>query len=287
MLAPAVLLLFVFNYIPMYGIIIAFKDYNLFGGVFGSPWVGLKNFEYFFTDPTFWRVMRNTITINFYDIIFGFFSPIIFALLLNEISKLKFKKAIQTVSYMPNFFSWVVVSGLVLSFLSPEQNGLLNIFLTRVFGIEPIYFMAEKNNFIRVAVIADIWKGVGFSSILYIATLAGIDPALYEASAVDGANRLQMTWHITLPSLLPIISIMLIFRVANIFGIGFERIYLLQNNLTREVSEVISTYTYSMGIEKAMFSKTTAIGLAQSLLGLIMVYSSNRLAKKISGYGIY
>ena len=287
MLLPACLLLFVFNYIPMYGIIIAFKDYNLFDGVINSPWCGLQNFETFFSDPKFWQVMSNTIYINLNDILFGFFSPILFALLLNEVRAVKFKKTVQIISYMPNFLSWVVVSGLVISILSPDQNGLVNSVLSRVFGIEPIFFMAEPDYFVPIIVIADIWKSVGFSSIVYFAALAGIDESLYEAAVIDGAGRIKCVWHITLPSILPIIMIMLIFRVAGIFSIGFERIYLLQNALTREVSEVISTYVYSLGIEKAMFSLTTAIGLVQSFLGLILVYSANTLARKVTGYGIY
>jgi putative aldouronate transport system permease protein len=188
---------------------------------------------------------------------------------------------------MPSFFSWVVVSGLVIGMLAPTQNGLINIFLTKVFGIEPIYFMANKNMFIPIIVIAEIWKSTGASSILYFATISGIDPQLYDAAAIDGAGRVKMAWHVTLPGLLPIITIMTIFRVASIFGIGFDRIFLMQNNLTRETSEVISTYVYSLGIEKTQFSLTTAIGLSQSLLGLIMVYSSNTLAKKLTGYGFY
>ena len=287
MLAPAVILLFVFNYVPIYGIIIAFKDYNLFEGVFGSPWIGFSNFKWFLTDPAFWRVMANTIKINLYDIGFGFFSPIIFALLVNEVEHIRFKKTVQTISYMPNFLSWVVVAGLVTNLLSPDQNGLVNLILMKLFGTKPIFFLAEPKYFVPIIVIADIWKGVGFSSIVYFAAIAGIDTSLYEAAVIDGANRLKCVFHITIPSILNIIMIMLIFRVAGIFSIGFERIFLLQNALTREVSEVISTYVYSMGIEKAQFAKTTAIGLTQSFLGLIMVHTSNTLTKKLTGYGIY
>lgn len=287
LIAPAVILLFVFNYIPIYGIIIAFKDYNLFDGVFGSPWAGLENFKWFLTDPKFWKVMSNTIRINLYDIAFGFFSPIVFALLVNEVEFMRFKKIVQTVSYMPNFLSWVVVAGLVTNLLSPDQNGLVNLILGKLFGIKPVFFLAEPKYFVPIIVVADIWKSVGFSSIVYFAAIAGIDTSLYEAAVIDGANRLKCAFYITIPSIMHIIMIMLIFRVAGIFSIGFERIFLLQNALTREVSEVISTYVYSMGIEKAQFSRTTAIGLTQSFLGLIMVYASNALAKKVTGYGIY
>lgn len=286
MLLPACLLLLVFNYIPMYGIIIAFKKYNLFNGVFGSPWCGFDNFRYFLTDPKFWQVFWNTIRISFCDIIFGFFSPIVFALLMNEIRVVKFKKTVQIISYMPNFLSWVVVSGLIISILSPDQNGLLNNFLG-LFGVEPIFFMSEPRYFVPIIVIADIWKNIGFSSIVYFAALAGIDETLYEAAVIDGANRVRCLWNITIPMILPIIMIMLIFRVAGIFSVGFDRIYLLQNSLNREAGEVISTYVYSLGIQKAEFSLTTAIGLVQSVLGMILVFSANSLAKKVTGFGIY
>lgn len=286
MLLPAVLLLLVFSYIPMYGIIIAFKDYNLFEGVFGSPWCGLDNFKYFFTDKVFWRILKNTIYISTCDIVFGFFAPVIFALLMNEVKAVKFKKTVQIISYMPSFLSWVVVSGLVISMLSPDQNGLVNNFLG-LFGVKPIFFMSEPDYFVPIIVIADIWKNVGFSSIVYFAALAGIDDTLYEAAVIDGAGRMRCVWNITLPGILPIVMIMLIFRVASIFSVGFDRIYLLQNALNREAGEVLSTYVYSLGIQKVEFSLTTAIGLVQSIIGLILVYSSNWLAKKITGMGIY
>ena len=287
MLLPAFVLLFVFSYIPMYGIIIAFKDFNLFDGIFRSPWCGLDNFTKFLTDPKFWQVMKNTIYINFCDILYGFTAPILFALLLNEVRVERFKKTVQIISYMPNFISWVVVAGMIISILSPDQNGLVNTVLVKVFGMKPIFFMSEPSYFVPIIVVADIWKNMGFSSIVYFAALAGIDETLYEAASIDGAGRVQCVWHITLPGILPIIMIMLIFRVASIFSIGFERIYLLQNSLNREVGEVISTYVYSLGIEKAMYSRTAAIGLVQSFLGLFLVYASNTAARKVTGYGIY
>lgn len=286
MLMPAAALLFVFSYIPMYGIILAFKDFNLFDGILKSPWYGFENFRLFLTDAKFWQVMRNTLYINMFDILFGFPAPIILALLMNEVRALKFKKTVQIISYMPNFLSWVVVSGIVISMLSPDQNGLINGLLG-LFGVKPIFFMSEPKYFVPIIVVADIWKNAGFASIVYFAALAGIDETLYEAAVIDGAGRMNCVWRITLPAILPIIMIMLIFRVASIFGIGFERIFLLQNALNRSASEVISTYVYSLGIDKAMFSLTTAIGLVQSVLGLILVFSANTLARKVTGYGIY
>jgi putative aldouronate transport system permease protein len=286
MLLPAIALLFIFNYIPMYGVILAFKDFNLFDGIINSPWAGFENFKTFLTDPKFWQVLKNTVYINLCDILFGFTAPIIFALLLNEIRMIRFKKTVQIISYMPNFLSWVVVSGLVITMLSPDQNGLVNKALGW-FGIEPIFFMSEPDYFVPIIVIAEIWKSIGFASIVYVAALTGIDDSLYEAATIDGAGRLRCAWHVTIPGILPMVMLMLIFRVASIFSIGFDRIFLLQNSLNREAGEVISTYVYSLGIEKAMYSRTTAIGLVQSVLGLILVYSANTLSRKVSGFGIY
>lgn len=287
MLAPAFVLLFIFSYIPMYGVIMAFKDFNMFDGIINSPWAGFYYFKYFLTDPSFWKVMRNTIYINLWDLLWSFPAPIILAIMLNELRSSKFKKTIQTITYMPNFLSWVVVAGMIISILSPGQDGMVNVALNRLFGIEPIYFMSQPRYFLTIYIVSGIWKGVGFSSIVYMAALAGIDESLYEAAMIDGAARLKCVRYITIPCILPYVMIFLIFAVAGIFNIGFERIFLLQNSLTREISDVISTYTYSLGIQKAQYSRTAAIGLVQSFLALILVYSSNYAAKKVTGYGFY
>lgn len=287
MFLPAAILLFVFCYIPMYGIIIAFKDYSLFKGIFGSQWAGFKYFRYFLTDPQFWFILKNTIILNAYDLVFGFTSPIIFALLVNEVMAVKFKKVVQTISYMPNFFSWIVVAGLLNTMLSPDANGIINMILVQLFGIKPIYFLAESTLFRPIAVIADMWKNTGFSAIVYFAAIAGIDSELYDAAAIDGAKRLKLVRHVTLPGIAPMIMIMLIFRISGIFSIGFDRVFLLQNSLNLEVSEVISTYTYKLGIIRTQFSLTTAIGLVQSFIGLVLLYAANASSRKIAGMGLY
>lgn len=287
MFMPAALLLFVFSYIPMYGIIIAFKDYSLFKGIFGSSWAGFKHFQYFLTDPQFWFILKNTIILNIYDILFGFTAPIVFAILVNEVVAVKFKKVVQTISYMPNFFSWIVVAGLINTMLSPDKNGIINMILSQFLGIKPIYFLAEVNLFRPIAVLSDMWKNTGFSAIVYFAAIAGIDSELYDAAAIDGAKRLKLIRYVTIPGITPMIMIMLIFRISGIFSIGFDRVFLLQNTLNLEVAEVISTYTYKLGIIQTQFSLTTAIGLVQSFIGLMLLYAANSASRKIAGMGLY
>lgn len=285
LLAPTLLLLIVFKYIPMYGVSIAFQDFSPFRGITGSPWVGMKHVVNFLTDETFWRVMGNTLILNFYDLIFGFTAPIIFAILANELVSTTFKRITQTISYLPHFLSWVVVSGFFYQVLSPD-GGLLNAMLGW-FGIEPVFFMTEKEIFRGIVVSAGIWKEVGWSAILYFAVIAGIDSSLYEAAKVDGASRLRQIWHITLPGMVPMIVLLLLLRLSNLFEIGFERIFLLQNPLVIEVSDVISTYVYRIGLQNSQYSLTTAIGFVQSVLGFLMLITANKVSKKLVGVGLY
>jgi len=286
LLAPSMILLFVFHYIPMYGIIIAFEDFAPFQGFLGSTWVGLKHFKYFLNEPKFWEVMKNTLLINGYDILFGFTAPIIFALLANEIAGKAFKRTMQTVSYLPHFLSWIVVSGFVYQMLSPS-TGMVNVVLTNVFGIKSIFFMTELSMFRTIVVIVEIWKNVGWSSILYFSVIAGIDTQLYDAAKIDGAGRIRQTIHITLPGMISMIVLLFLLRISSIFSIGFERIFLLQNSIVYPVSDVISTYTYRLGIEQAQFSLTTAISLTQSLLGFTLLVTANKLSSKFAGLGLY
>jgi len=286
LLAPAVILLFIFNYIPLYGIIISFQNFSPYKGFLKSEWVGLYHFKYFLTDPTFWRVLKNTVIISCYDLIFGFTAPIIFALLANEIANMAFKRVMQTISYLPHFLSWVVVGGLFNSILSPT-TGLVNIFLNKVFGIEPIYFMTEVRLFRGILVIAEIWKNVGWNAILYFSVIAGIDPQLYEAATIDGAGRIRQTIHVTLPGMVPMIVLLLLLNIAGIFSVGFDRVFNLQNSLVYSVSDVISTYIYRLGLQQAQYSLTTAIGLTQSVLGFVLLKSANWLSGKIAGLGLY
>lgn len=287
MLLPAVVLVFLFNYIPIYGIVIAFKDFSPFQGIFKSPWAGFKYFHAFLTDSTFWTVMKNTLIINFYDIVFGFTAPILFALLLNEMMNRHAKKIIQTISYLPHFLSWVIVAGIFYQMLSPGQSGIINSYLVKFFGIEPVYFLAEEKYFVAITVFAEIWKSMGWSAILYFATLAGIDPTLYEVAHIDGASRPRQILHITLPALAPVISLMLVLKISTVFTIGFERLFVLQNSLVLSVSEVISTYVYRSGLLKSQFSFTTAIGLAQSALGFLLLLGCNKASRRLTGTGLY
>jgi len=286
LLAPAVILLFAFHYLPIYGIVMGFQNYSPFKGIRGSDWVGFLHFKEFLTDPSYWKVMKNTIIINVYSLVFSFPAPIIFALLLNEVTRMKYKKVVQTISYLPYFISWVVAAGLVMSVLSPV-TGIVNIALNKLFGIEPVYFMVKKEYFRTILITSGIWKGIGMSSVYYLAAISSIDPTLYEAATIDGANKWQQTWHITLPGLTSIITVLLILQVGSLLSIGFEQVFLLYNAMVYEVADVISTYTYRLGIEETQFSLTTAIGLTQSTVNFILLYIANRTARKLAGWSMW
>lgn len=286
LLLPGMLLLFVFHYIPLFGVAIAFQNFIPFKGVLGSQWVGLKNFEYFLKDQNFWRVMKNTLEINLLEIVFGFPFPIIFALLLNELWSSKFKKTVQTISYLPHFISWVIAAGIFRSILSPS-SGIINVFLKNVLGMQPIHFLSIAGYFRPILIIAGIWKGFGMNAVYYLAALSSIDAQLYEAAKIDGAGKWRQTWHITLPGLKNITIVLLVLQVGSLVTIGFERIFLLYNPLVYEVGDVISTYTYRLGIEQVRFSLTSAIGLTQSVVNFILVYSTNRLAKAVAGWSLW
>jgi len=284
--APAVVLLVLFNYIPIGGIVIAFKNFSPYRGILKSPWVGLKHFAYILTDAKFWSVVKNTAFISFLDVIFGFPMPIFFALLANEIAGTAFKRTIQTISYLPHFLSWVVVFLVFYQFLSP-MGGMLNNLLGALFGMDPIPFLIDKRFFLPVIVFVDIWKSVGWGAILYFATIAGIDSTMYDAAYIDGAGRWRMAWHITLPSLASIIVLMFILRISNVFQVGFDRIFMFATPMTYDISDVISVYVYRAGLVEAQYSLTTAIGLFQSVLGFTMLFAANRLSGKLVGLGLW
>lgn len=286
LLLPGLLLLFVFNYIPLFGVWIAFENFVPFKGIINSDWVGLKNFEYFLADAKFWQVLKNTIEINVLQIIFGFPVPIIFALLLNEIWFTKFKKTVQTVSYLPHFISWVVAAGIFTSMLQPT-TGVINLLLKNVFGLDPVHFLAIPAYFRPILIITGVWKGFGMSAVYYLATLASIDQQLYEAAKIDGAGKLKQICHITLPGIKNITIVLLVLQVGSLVSIGFEQIFLLYNPLLYGVGDVISTYQYRLGIEQVRFSLTAAIGLTQSIVNFILVFSANRLAKVVAGWSLW
>jgi putative aldouronate transport system permease protein len=275
----------IFKYVPMLGAVIAFKDYNVFKGIVESEWVGLQHFKAMFEYPDFLSTFVNTLLINLYDLVFAFPAPIVLALLLNELRHARFKRLVQTVIYMPHFLSWVIVSGVVVALLSPS-TGMVNSVLGW-FGIEPIYFMGE-NEYIRTIIIGSgLWRDIGWGTIIYLAALAGVNPDLYEAAEIDGANRWQQTLSITIPSILPTVMILFLLKIGNFMEFGFERVFVFLNPLNIQNGEIIDTYVYKAGLLEMQYSYTTAVGLFNSVIGLILVYIANSLSKKATGEGLF
>ncbi len=290
MILPALLTFLIFRYGAMMGISIAFVDLKVkigqsfFQSVMSSPFVGLKHFKAFFTSMTGLQVLRNTVLISFYKILFGFPMPILLAILLNEIRNNKFKRIVQTVTYLPHFISWVVLAGLLRMMLSPDFGVLVPVF--KFLNLPVINFIGDSSYFRGLLVMSDIWVNIGWGSIIYLAALSGIDPELYEAAIIDGAGRMQRIWSITIPCLFPTIVVMLILRTGTFMDAGFDQVFNLYNNSVRSVSEIIDTYVYQKGIIDSKFSFSTAIGLFKSVIGLGMVLMTNFLAKKMGQQGI-
>ena len=288
LLLPGLLYFIIFKYGPMGGIVVAFQDFSPFLGIEGiieGEWVGLKHFQNFVQRYYFWNVMRNTVVISFLRLIFGFPAPIILALLLNEVRHVRFKKTVQTISYLPHFISWVVAAGLVAQMLSP-QSGLLNA--VRVsFGLEPVLYLAKEEYFRRILVTSAIWKGVGWGTIVILASLSGVNPELYESAELDGAGRLAQTWYITLPSIAAVVSILFIFRIGDIMDAGFEQILLLYSPVVYSVGDIIDTYVYREGLQQANYSFAAAVGVFKSIIALILIVVTNTLAKRLGHEGIW
>ncbi|MCR5128840.1 MAG: ABC transporter permease subunit [Lachnospiraceae bacterium] len=277
----------VFKYSPMYYILIAFKKYSIVQKVSEMPWAKNNGFEYFlkaFRNKDFINALRNTVFLNLFDIIVGFPVPIIFALLLNELRFKFFKKTVQTVAYMPHFLSWVIIYGLAMQLFSPT-NGFVNIVITKLGG-EAVHFLDDPNHWVRTYIGLGVWQSFGWNSIIYLAAISGISPELYEAASVDGANRLQKMWHITLPGIRPTIVVLLILALGNVLGSGFDRPYVLQNNLVMKNAEVIATFVYKYGIKGLQFSLTTAVGLFQSIANVIFLLLANWFSRKMGERGI-
>ena len=272
--------LIVFNYIPMVGLQIAFRDYKISDGMWGSVWVGTKHFTRLFKSPDFYTILSNTIILSFLNIIFGFPMPIILAILLNEVNNMPFKRVTQSLLYMPHFISWIVLGGIITSILSPS-TGVVN-YLIKAFGAEPIYFMGNTKWWRTVYVVSGIWKEAGWGTIIYLAAISGINGELYEAARIDGANKLRQMWHITLPGIRSTIAILLIMRMGQVLQIGFDQIYSLQNDMVLSVSDVIATYEYRIGLVNMQYSYTTALGLFKGVVGLIFVVGTNFIVKKLS-----
>lgn len=275
---------FVFCYAPMGGIVIAFKNYRPARGIFGSDWAGLKYFEQFFESHYFTRLLRNTIMINLLDLIFGFPAPILFALLLNELMSAKFKRVVQTITYLPHFISQVVICGLLLNFLS--YDGMINQIIA-IFGGQKTIFMQNSRYFRTVYVASGIWQGVGYGSIIYLSALYAVDPQLLDAAAIDGCNRFGRVFHVTLPSLLPTIIIMLILRVGSMMNVGFEKIILLYNETIYETADVISSFVYRYGLLQGNYSYSTAVGLFNSIINFVLLVAVNSISKKVSDISLW
>ena len=277
LILPTILYIFIFNYVPMYGIVIAFKDFVATKGILGSPWVGFEHFQRFFQSPQFWLLIKNTLGLSLYSLIVGFPMPIILALFLNQTTNRRFKRIVQTVTYAPHFISIVVMAGMIFIFLSPT-SGLINNIL-KIFGNEPVFFMGDPKWFKTLFVSSGVWQGVGWGAIIYLSALSGVNPELYEASTVDGANKWHKLWHIDLPSIAPMIVILFILNAGQIMNIDFQKAFLLQNSLNLDASEIISTYIYKVGLLSAQYSYSTAIGLFNTIINVILLLSVNYLAK--------
>ena len=286
MMIPGLLYLAIFNYAPMYGVVIAFQKFNFVKGIAGSKWIGLQNFEELFRSEQFLRVLRNSIEFSLMRLVWSFPMPIILALLLNEVRHTKYKKAVQTIVYIPHFISWVVVASLVINLLQPTRQGAINALLG-VFGVEPANYLTSTRHFRSVVVIAEIWKTAGWGTIVYLSALTQVDPQIYEAAYIDGANRWQIMFRITLPSIMSTISIMLIMRLGSLMNNGFEQIYLLYSPLVYEVADVFETYTYRIGIQGGRYSYSTAVGLFQSVVGFILIISSNYVSRRLGESSLF
>lgn len=284
MLLPAVLYVLLFNYAPMYGLQIAFKNYKVSLGISGSPWIGFRNFTDFFQSYYFGTLLKNTFTLSIYSLLVGFPIPIIVALILNEM-KGKSKKFAQTMLYAPHFISVVVLVSILNSMLSPSQ-GVVNTIL-EMLGIERNYFMANPDYFRHLYVWSDVWQGMGWGAIIYLAALAGVDPALHEAAEIDGASRLQKIIHINLPIIIPTIIIMLILRMGQVASVGYEKVYLMQNSMNVETAEVISTYVYKRGILNSNYSFSAAVGLFNNVVNVTLVLITNAISKKVSKTSLF
>lgn len=278
MVIPVIVYFVIFKYIPISGIVIAFKRFSPFKGIFESPWVGLKYFEQFFTSVFFVRVLRNTLMIGLFYMVFAFPMPIILALLLNNVRHQKFKKVTQTITLLPHFVSFVIIAGIAINFLSPS-SGVINRFI-ELTGGESVYFMQQPKYFWWIYTLIRIFKETGFEAIIYLAALSAIDPTLYEAAEVDGASKLRQLFTITLPSIVPTIVIMFLVRIGRLVSVSFEEVLLLQNDVILSTAEVISTYVYRRGLVNADYSYATAVGIFETVVALTLVVLSNNLAKR-------
>ena len=285
LLVPAIVYFVIFRYLPIYGVLLAFKDFDVNAGILRSPWVGLKHFQSFFGMNRISQAWLNTIRIATLKILFGFPAPIILALLLNEIRGVRFKKTIQTISYLPHFLSWVTVAGLMTEILSPTR-GPVGVVIRALGGVPPM-FLLNRALFIPILIVSDIWKGVGWGSIIYLATIAGINPELYEAAVVDGAGRLKQAIYVTLPGIMPVVTLLAILQMGGILDSGFDQIFNLINPSVYEIATTLDIYVYWAGIVGFQYSFATAVGLSRSLIAFVLIFGANLLARRFSEYALW
>jgi putative aldouronate transport system permease protein len=285
LLLPVFAYFIVFHYYPMYGVQIAFKDFLSTKGIWGSPFIGFGYFQRFFKSYFFWRLLRNTLGISVYQLAVGFPAPLILALMLNQLRSKRFRKTVQLVTYAPHFLSTVVVVGMLGAFLSP-RNGVVNQFLV-LLGMEPVFFMTKPGWFKSLYVLSGVWQNAGWGSIIYIAAISSIDPQLYEAAHMDGAGSLQRILHVTIPCILPTAVILLILNVGQLMNVGFEKVFLMQNDMNLEASDVISTYVYRSGILRAEYSFSAAVGLFNSVVNFILLVTVNSIARSVTDTGLW
>lgn len=283
MMILATVLLILFTYGPMYGIIMAFQDFTVFKGYTGSPFVGLKHFQRLFSDPLFYRLFKNTFMVGVLDFLFSFPAPLIFALILNEVRKVRFKSVVQSISYLPHFIPLVVMVGIIFELFG--SYGIINSLLSSL-GMEPISFFTKSEWFLPLYIGSGVWKTIGWGSIIYMGALTNIDSTLYEAADMDGANRWHKMWHVTLPSLRPTVVTLFILNAGGIMQVGFEKVFLMSSPATYEVSDVLSTYVYRQGILNSDFSYSAAVGLFNNIVALLFVLLANKIAKKLGEEGI-
>lgn len=282
---PCILFYLIFRYGPLFGLIIAFKDYSVFRGIIDSEWVGLKHFVKFFSTHDFIRLFSNTLYLGFFTLICGFPFPIILAILLNEVRVTWFKKSVQTASYLPTFLSIVIISSMIIDFLSPN-NGIINRIIAGL-GFEKIYFLIESEWFRPIYVLSDIWQFTGYEAIVFLAAIAGISPTLYEAGRVDGCSRFRMMWHITLPGMIPAILVIFILKTGNMIRIGFEKVLLLYNPMTYDVADVFATYVYRKGLLESNYSYAAAVGMFEAVVSCILLLTANYFSRRLGGNGLW
>lgn len=283
---PGVLFYLIFNYVPMYGVLIAFQDFQPLNGVWGSPWVGVDQFVKFFQHMYFWRVIRNTLLLSILELVFVFPLQILFAILLNEVRNRFYKRFVQTVSYLPHFISLPAIVGMLFMFLSP-QDGPLNMLLVKVFHMEPINFMGVSEWFRPLYILSDIWTQLGWGAIIYLAALTNVNPDMYESASLDGASRVKMIWHITLPAIQPTVMIMLLLQIGKMMSLGADKVLLMQSPVTYEVSDVISTFVYRRGLEFGEYSFATAVGFFNSLINIFLLLTANWIVKKTTDNSLF